>query len=104
MELTKTGPSATPTAVSSTPGKNGRPERGRKRWEMTSVNVRFFLLKPGSSADKPELGREIASENEALVEAFRTGQTFFTVVAWKAVPELDSEYGPKIVKEALPRT
>jgi hypothetical protein len=71
---------------------------------MTSANVRFFLLKPGSSPDKPELGREIASENEALVEAFRTGQAFITVVTWKAVPDLDGEYGPKIVKEALPRT
>lgn len=104
MELAKTGPTAAPTAVSSVPGKNGRPERSRKRWGMTTANVRFFLLKPGSSADKPELGREIASENEALVEAFRTGQTFFTVIAWKAVPDLDGEYGPKIVKQALPRT
>jgi len=72
MELTKTAPPGPPTPASSS-GKNGRPERGRKRWEMTSANVRFFLLKPGSSADKPELGREMASENEALVEAFRNG-------------------------------
>jgi hypothetical protein len=71
---------------------------------MTPANVRFFLLKPGSTADKPELGREMPSEAEALVEAFRTGQVFVTVVAWKAVPEIDGDYGPKIVKEAMPRT
>lgn len=98
MEITKpTSPSAPPAAA----GKNGR-ERGRRRWEMTSANVRFFLLKPGSTADKPELGREMASEGEALVEAFRTGQIFLTVVAWKAVPEMEGDYGPKIVKEAMP--
>jgi hypothetical protein len=104
MEVTKTTPPGAPALAASAPGKNGRPERGRKRWEMTSANVRFFLLKPGSTADKPELGREMASEAEALVEAFRTGQTFFTLVVWKAVPDMDSDYGPKIVKEALPRT
>jgi hypothetical protein len=104
MEITKTAPPGAPASSASSPGKNGKPERGRRRWEMTSANVRFFLLKPGSTADRPELGREMASEGEALVEAFRTGQTFFTVVAWKAVPDMDGDYGPKIVKEALPRS
>ncbi len=91
----------TKTANDSTPGteRNGR----RRRWEMTSENVRYFLPKPGTSAERPELGREMASEAEALVEAFRTGQTFFTLVAWKAIPEL-SDGAPKILKEALKRS
>lgn len=103
MEITKaTSSPVTPAAAANPPAKIGRPERSRKRWEMTSANVRFFLLKPGSTADKPELGREMASEGEALIEAFRTGQIFLTVVAWKPVAEMDGDYGPKIVKEAMP--
>ncbi len=82
-----------------TPNKSGR----RRRWDMTSANVRFFLLKPGSSAEKPELGQEVASEGEALVNAFKSGQVFYTLVAWKAAPELTGDE-PRIVKQALSRS
>jgi hypothetical protein len=53
------------TANDTTPGteRNGR----RRRWEMTSENVRYFLPKAGGSSEKPELGQEVASEGEALV-------------------------------------
>lgn len=85
-----------------TASKNGRGDR-RRRWEMTSADVRYFLIKPGTSSDKPELGREVTNEADALVEAFKTDQPFFTLVAWKAVSE--NENGtPRIVKEALKRT
>jgi hypothetical protein len=70
---------------------------------MTSANVRYFLLKPGSTADKPELGQEMASEGEALVNAFKSGQAFLTLVAWKAVPELTDD-DPRIVKQVLTRS
>src|SRR6266481_9443087 len=98
-----TGLTTGDTAIG-TPGRNGRGERGRRRSEMTSANVRYFLPKAGNSgSDKPELGREMTSEGEALVEAFRTGQLMYTLVAWKAVPEM-SDDGPKIVKQAINRT
>jgi hypothetical protein len=45
----------------------------------------------------------MTTEGEALVEAFRSGQFMFTLVAWKAVPELEDD-GPRIVKQALTRT
>jgi hypothetical protein len=83
------------------PGASERNSR-RRRWEMTSDNVRYFLPKTSSTADKPELGQEVESEGEALVHAFRSGQTFYTVVAWKAVPELTGNE-PRIVKQALGR-
>lgn len=98
MESTKST-EATSTAPL---GRNARPAGNRRRWEMTSANVRYFLPKAGSSPDKPELGREMTSEGEALVEAFRTGQTMYALVAWKAVTELDDD-GPRIVKQALTR-
>lgn len=100
MEPTK---STTEAASAPLLGRNARPAGNRRRWEMTSANVRYFLPKAGSSPDKPELGREMTSEGEALVEAFRTGQSMYTLVAWKAVTELDDD-GPRIVKQALTRT
>jgi len=78
---------------------NGR----RRHWEMTSENVRYFMPKPGSSIDKPELGQEVASEGEALVQAFKSGQRFYTLVAWTAAPEINGDR-PTIVKQALPRS
>ena len=74
----------------------------RRRWEMTSDNVRFFLPKSGSSNEKPELGQEVPTEAEALVQAFKSGQDFYTLVAWKAVPEINGSE-PRIVKQALSR-
>ena len=93
------------TRTTSDPTRSVPIERSgrRRRWEMSSANVRFFLLKPGSSADKPELGQEMASEGEALVNAFKSGQAFLTVVAWKAVPELTDD-DPRIVKQVVARS
>jgi hypothetical protein len=76
----------------------------RKRRNGNDVNLRYFLMKPGSSPARPELGQEMASEGEALIEAFRTGQPFYTVTAWKAVPEVNGA-SPVIVKQAVaPKT
>ena len=82
--------------------KPSRIDRRRKR-EMTSEDARYFLAKPGTSPERPELGQEIASEGEALVQAFRSGQAFYTLVAWRAVPEIHGGE-PKIVKQALNRS
>ena len=95
MDGTKTGNDL----AAGTSERNGR----RRRWEMTSENVRYFLPKSGSSSEKPELGQEMASEGEALVQAFKSGQVFYTLVAWKAVPEINGNE-PKIVKQALTRS
>lgn len=75
----------------------------RRRWEMTSENVRYFLPKSGSSEEKPELGQEMPTEAEALVQAFKSGQVFYTLVAWRAMPEINGSE-PRIVKQVLART
>lgn len=95
MDATKTTEAGPQTAAR----QNGR----RRRWEMTSENVRYFLPKTGTSSERPELGQEMKSEGEVLVQAFRSGQVFYTVVAWKAVPEVDGNE-PRIVKQALTRS
>jgi hypothetical protein len=85
--------------VAAIPERNGR----RRRQEMTSKNVRYFLLKSGSSTEKPELGQEMTNEGEALVQAFKSGQVFYTLVAWKAVPEINGNE-PRIVKQVCDRS
>ncbi len=94
---------ATKTATEAGSQTAARQNSRRRRWEMTSENVRYFLPKTGTSSERPELGQEIKSEGEVLVQAFRSGQVFYTVVAWKAVPEVDGNE-PRIVKQALTRS
>ncbi len=96
-------PETEATAQATVSGNNRGREGRRRRWEMSGEHIRYFLPRPGSSASKPELGAELKNEGEALVEAFKTGQTFFTVVAWKAVPEMNGDR-PEIVKQVVPRT
>ena len=74
--------------------------RPRRRRNGNDASLRYFLIKPGSSPAKPELGQEVASEGEALIEAFKSGQPFYTVTAWRAVPEVNGG-NPVIVKQAV---
>ncbi len=94
MHTTKSsGSAAAPEAFKS--GQRGGPAPGER--------VRYFLPKAGSSSEHPELGQEIESEGEALIEAFKAGQLFYTVVAWRATPEMNGSEA-KIVKRPLPRS
>jgi hypothetical protein len=86
--------STTPAAASSTGPR-------RKRRSGDDAGVRYFLPKPGSSQATPELGQEVASQGEALIQAFRSGQPFYTLTAWKAVPEVNGGGSPVIVKQAV---
>jgi hypothetical protein len=98
------GKGATEAAERSVAARTDGTNAPRRRRNGNDANPRYFLIKPGSSAAKPELGQEMASEGEALIEAFRTGQPFYTVTAWKAVPEVNGG-NPVIVKQALaPKT
>lgn len=72
----------------------------RRRRNAINTPLRYFLLKPGSSPAKPELGQELTGEGEALIEAFRTGQPFYTLASWKAIPEVNGG-NPVIVKQAI---
>ena len=47
-----------------------------------------------------ELGQEVASENEAVVESFRVGGSFAAVTEWKAQVDLATGV-PVIKKEAV---
>jgi hypothetical protein len=81
----------------------GSRSRGKRR-ATDDGNLRYFLPKAGSSPSKPELGQEMPSEGEVLIEALKNGQPFYTLTAWKAVPEVNGKSSPVIVKQALART
>ena len=90
----------TTSQVSGQPTRPQERSGKRRRLEMTSNDVRFFLAKSGTSSEKPELGQETATEGEALVKALQGNQIFYTLVAWRAVPEFDGE-DTKIVKQVV---
>jgi hypothetical protein len=90
----------TRTSSSTSAAANSTSTR-RKRRNVDDAGVRYFLPKAGSSAAAPELGQEVASEGEALIQAFKSGQTFYTLTAWKAVPEVNGGGSPVIVKQAV---
>jgi hypothetical protein len=79
----------------------GRANTRSRRRNGSDPNLRYFLPKSGSSPAKPELGQEMANEGEALIEALKSGQTFFTVAVWKSVPEVNGGGNPVIVKQAV---
>ncbi len=88
------------TSSSTPPGAKASLARRRRR-SGDGAGVRFFLPKPGSSPATPELGVEMANEGEALIQAFRSGQPFYTLLAWTAVTEVNSGGRPVIVKQAV---
>jgi hypothetical protein len=92
---TKTPDSSAMPATTSVGGTNAR-----RRHRNGDPNLRYFLPKSGSSPAKPELGQEMTSEGEALIEAFKNGQPFYTLTTWKAAPEM-SGGSPVIVKQAV---
>jgi hypothetical protein len=96
METNVPNNSAQP-ASRSVGGTNAR----RRHRNGSDPNLRYFLSKSGSSPAKLELGQEMASEGEALIEALKSGQTFLTVAVWKSVPEINGGGNPVIVKQAV---
>lgn len=90
-----------PRISSSAPPTASSTSSRRRRRNGDEAGVRYFLPKSGSSAATPELGQEVASEGEALIQAFRSGQPFYTLTAWKAVPEVNGGGSPVIVKQAV---
>ncbi len=61
-----------------------------------------FFLGSVASGGRPALENEYATENEALIESLRTGQSFFVVTEWKAIADLSKSI-PRIGREAIRR-
>lgn len=97
---TRSGTATLPPAASNA----GVARPRRRRLSADDDDVRYFLPKPGSAPDKPELGRETANEGEALIEALKSGQPFYALTAWKAATEVNGGGSPVIVKQPMKRS
>ena len=95
--------SATVTAPPSAVAGAGAAKTRRRRLTTDGDHIRYFLPKPGSTPDKPELGREMPNEGEALIEAFKSGQPFYALTVCKAATEVNGGGSPVIVKQAVAR-
>lgn len=100
MEV-RPGITTTPPATGAGAG-SAKPRR--RRLSAEDDDVRYFLPKPGSTQEKPELGREMANESEALIEAFKSGQPFYALTVLKAATEVNGGGSPVIVKQAVARS
>jgi len=63
---------------------------------------RFFLAKAGSARAVPELGKEFATEAEAIVESLKAGLSYFAVVEWRGIADFSGKKA-RLTKEALTR-
>jgi hypothetical protein len=88
---------AEPKATAGKTGTVPRRRRGPRAAEPSTA--RFFLIKTSGNGTV-ELGQEVASENEAMVESFRVGGSFAVVTEWKAQVDLATGV-PVIKKEAV---
>ena len=67
------------------------------------LGVRFFLAKPGNHGTSPAFEREIATENQALVEAFKLGVSYYSVQEWRPVTDLAGKK-PQLTGELVSRS
>ena len=96
--------SATVTAPPSPAVGTDAVKARRRRPATDGDHVRYFLPKAGSTPDKPELGREMSNESEALIEAFKSGQPFYALTVCKASTEVNGGGSPVIVRQAVARS
>ena len=80
--------------------KKTEPVKRRKYARSDSTpSARYFLVNP-SSKGTPELGQEFDSDNEAMIEALKKGQSFVAVTEYSPTVEI-TKTGPVIRKETV---
>ena len=85
-----------PVLVSAPEKPRGKP--GPKGRKAGNESLRYFLAREGSALEKPELGEEDVSENEALIRSFKSNNAlFFTVAVYRAEVEVTGG-SPTLVK------
>ncbi len=85
-----------PKSHTETNGSIRRVTKKRSATKPAAVtpHARYFLTRAGSDGI-PELEKEVANENEAMVEALKQDRTFVSVTEWRA--KIDREKGSLIV-------
>ena len=64
--------------------------RGRRSSQTAPENIRFFVGKPWRNHEAPQLEREVASEAEGLVAAFKTDGSLFLLSEYTVTQRFDS--------------
>ena len=80
--------------------KEKTPKRpGRRSRQSAPENVRFFVGKPCRNHEAPQLEREVASEAEGLVAAFKTDGSLFLLREYTATQRIE---GGRVTLEKEP--
>ena len=83
-------------------GRGAATRRRRDRQEGAETNgERFFLASANRSGDVPTLGRECATEAEAIIEAFREKVNLYRVTEFQTRADIGRSGEPILRKETL---
>ena len=63
--------------------------RGRRSRQAAPEKVRFFVGKPCRNQEAPQLDREVASEAEGLVAAFKTDGSLFLLSEYTVMQRIE---------------
>ena len=64
--------------------------RGRRSRQAAPEKIRFFVGKPCRNQEAPQLEREVASEAEGLVAAFKTDGSLFLLSEYTVMQRIES--------------
>ncbi len=82
-----------------TASKVPRQTTPKRKAANEAARERYFLA--GPSADgTPALGRELESESEAIIAAFREQSRFLVLTEWQVAAKM-SGFAPQLVKEGV---
>jgi hypothetical protein len=81
--------------------KDDNSQQRRRKRSSVDLRTRFFLPKQGSTMQSPELGTEVPSEGEALIQSLKGDHVYYAVTTWRAVARHDGDRDPVIVKETV---
>ena len=72
------------------PKKEKAKRKGRRSRQAAPEKVRYFVGKPCRSNEAPQLEREVASEAEGLVAAFKTDGSLFLLSEYTVMQRIES--------------
>ena len=99
----KSGRGAADSKPPGTRGATARRRRGHDESPKTTGEERFFLAGVNRNGDVPALGRECASEAEAIIDAFRERLNFYRISEFQTRADVGPSGEPVLRKEALKR-
>jgi hypothetical protein len=97
----KSGRGAAESKPAGTKGPTTRRRRGHDESPKTTGEERFFLAGANRNGDVPALGRECASEAEAMIDAFRERVNFYRISEFQTRADVSPSGEPVLRKEAL---